>query len=577
MKNILKLTLYVLVCLTIFFFSCKKPEVSCEGCRDSNKLPIAIAGPDQVITLPSDSVSLDGSASNDSDGTISEWLWKKISGPASFSIMNAASSKTTVRDLDTGVYRFELKVTDKGNLSATDTVQITVTDPGRPNRPPVANAGADTVIILPANTINLDGSRSIDPDSNISSYLWTKISGPSTFSIGNANSVQTQVTDLVQGVYLFELKVTDNEALFSKDTMQLAITSQPPPPAISCLPTNRPIINLGLTLLGNIPATGGGKAMVSADNKIFFAGGSNGGITLSKVEIFNLNTQTWSTAELSLPRTEISAVACANKVFFAGGTSSSGPSSRVDIYDIATQSWTTAELNEARIRIATATIGNKVFFAGGCSNTPFEWSGVSNKIDIYDLSTNTWSVKILSETKIGFTATTAESKIYFAGGWTPFASSSTSSIIDIYDNVTGTWSASTLNVAKGFHSGIFKNGKIYWGGGTIYVDEPWTGQNVFTCQVEILEMNNQATIFANLSTPVAGFFWNGAFETDNKIGFLNYDNATSMYYVDIYNITTNIWSLGVFPANLAEGVSRIISANNNIYLIAGGYIWKIEL
>jgi K319L-like, PKD domain len=62
--------------------SCKK-EISCEGCKENNKLPTAIAGPDQVITLPTDSISLDGSASNDPDGMISEWLWSKIAGPAS--------------------------------------------------------------------------------------------------------------------------------------------------------------------------------------------------------------------------------------------------------------------------------------------------------------------------------------------------------------------------------------------------------------------------------------------------------------------------------------------------------------
>jgi hypothetical protein len=363
--------------------------------------------------------------------------------------------------------------------------------------------------------------------------------------------------------------------------MQVAITSQPPPPTISCPPTNRPNINLQLTLLGNIQNSLSGSAIVSADNKIFFAGGSNGGINFSRVDIFNLTTLTWSTAELSLPRTYISAVACASKVFFAGGFSSSGPSSRVDIYDIATQSWSTAELGEARIRIATATIGNKVFFAGGCSNTPFEWSGVSNKIDIYDLSTNTWSVKTLSETKIGFTATTAGSKIYFAGGWNlnPDVQYSTSANIDIYDDATGSWSTSTLNVPKGFHASIFKNGKIYWAGGGTYIDEPWVGSNVHTCQVEILDMNNQATTFTNLSSPWSYYFWYGAFEKDDKIGFLNYDNQnnndlTSPYYFDIYNTTTNTWSLGVY--NLVENITRFISANNNVYLIGARQIWKME-
>ena len=161
--------------------SCKK-EKSCEGCRENNKPPIAAAGPDQVITLPTDSVSLDGSASSDPDGTISVWLWKKISGPVSFSINNASVSKTIVRNLVKGVYQFELKVIDNGGLSAKDTMQVIVNVPSQPNRPPVANAGTDQTITLPTNTINLDESGSTDPDNNIINYTWTKIPGPSSFN-----------------------------------------------------------------------------------------------------------------------------------------------------------------------------------------------------------------------------------------------------------------------------------------------------------------------------------------------------------------------------------------------------------
>ena len=93
------------------------------------------------------------------------------------------------------------------------------------NHPPIANAGADQTITLPTNTINLDGSASTDPDNNITSYSWTKISGPSSFNIANASGSQTQVTNLVQGVYLFELKVTDAGGLFSKDTVQITVNT----------------------------------------------------------------------------------------------------------------------------------------------------------------------------------------------------------------------------------------------------------------------------------------------------------------------------------------------------------------
>src|SRR5215213_9882761 len=117
--------------------SCKK-EISCEGCNENNKPPIAIAGTDHVITLPTDSVSLNGSASSDADGKITEWLWTKISGPPSFNVIKPNDSITLVKNLATGTYQFELKVTDNGRLSAKDTVQITVNDPTQPNRPPVA-------------------------------------------------------------------------------------------------------------------------------------------------------------------------------------------------------------------------------------------------------------------------------------------------------------------------------------------------------------------------------------------------------------------------------------------------------
>ena len=107
----------LLLITILIFISCKK-EYSCEGCEEVNKPPISIAGPDQVITLPTDSVLLDGRNSSDPDGTISDWLWTKISGPASFNIDRPSDSMTVVKNLVAGIYQFELKVTDNDGLSA---------------------------------------------------------------------------------------------------------------------------------------------------------------------------------------------------------------------------------------------------------------------------------------------------------------------------------------------------------------------------------------------------------------------------------------------------------------------------
>jgi hypothetical protein len=97
------------------------------------------------------------------------------------------------------------------------------------NRAPVANAGRDTIITLPANSIALVGKDSYDPDygDKIISYKWTKISGPDTFAIGNENAPTSIVKDLVKGIYFFELSVTDNEGLVSKDTVGVRVIAGP--------------------------------------------------------------------------------------------------------------------------------------------------------------------------------------------------------------------------------------------------------------------------------------------------------------------------------------------------------------
>jgi hypothetical protein len=91
------------------------------------------------------------------------------------------------------------------------------------NRPPVANAGADQTVVLPLNSATLDGSASSDPDSNIVSYSWTQISGPSSGNILTKSAKKTQVNGLVKGSYRFELKISDVTGLSAKDTSLVTV------------------------------------------------------------------------------------------------------------------------------------------------------------------------------------------------------------------------------------------------------------------------------------------------------------------------------------------------------------------
>ncbi len=184
-------------------------------------LPTAHAGNDQTITLPTSTVTLSGSGT-DPDGSISAYSWTKISGPASGTITNAASASTTVTSLAQGVYKFQLKVTDNKAATGLDTVQITVN--AAANIAPTAHAGNDQTITLPTSSVTLSGSGT-DPDGTISAYSWTKVSGPASGTITNAASASTTVTSLAQGVYKFQLKVTDNKAATGLDTVQITVNA----------------------------------------------------------------------------------------------------------------------------------------------------------------------------------------------------------------------------------------------------------------------------------------------------------------------------------------------------------------
>ena len=201
----------------------------------ANQLPVVNAGADQTITLPKDSTTLSGSAT-DADGTIASYSWSQISGPAQSTISTSTSATTLVKGLAEGSYQFELKATDNGGAVAKDTVIIVVK--AAANQLPVVNAGADQTITLPTNSVTLNGSAT-DKDGSVVSYSWTKLSGPSTFTIASPTKASTSVTGLVQGVYVFRLTVADNKGATSSDDIQVTVNGAVSKPNIA------PVANAG--------------------------------------------------------------------------------------------------------------------------------------------------------------------------------------------------------------------------------------------------------------------------------------------------------------------------------------------
>lgn len=354
--------------------------------------------------------------------------------------------------------------------------------------------------------------------------------------------------------------------------------SNPPPPSATNDNTcgeNHPVINAQLIPVGNLSQDRAGVSVASAGNKILFAGGlTASGSNSSRVDIYDLATQTWSKAELSEARYDVSAIGTGNRIFFAGGEIGDGtsPVSTVDIYDVSANQWSASSLSIAGSGMAPAVAGNKVLFAGGYEGSGGSWKRTT-AVDIYDLTTNTWSAASLSTVRRGSLAVaTVNNKVYFSGGesWpaNPVPGSwFAAKTIDIYNNATNTWSASSLAEGRIGHAGIAVGDKIFWAGGH-------TGSfpTIPSCSVEIHNINTGNVTIQKLSHPGS----RTAVIKNNQIIFYS---GTDKF--DVFDMATGKWSIGVLAVALKY--ASIISVNNTIYLAGGQLngvvsdkVWKLE-
>ncbi|KFV57904.1 Dyslexia-associated protein KIAA0319, partial [Gavia stellata] len=193
---------------------------------ENNSPPVAVAGPDKELTFPVESTTLDGSKSQDDQGIVF-YHWENISGPSSLQMENGDKAIATVTGLQVGTYRFRLTVKDQQGLSSASVLSITVKEES--NSPPRAHAGGKHVLVLPNNSVTLDGSRSAD-DQGIVSYLWIRDGqSPAAGDViyGSDHEAVLQLTNLVEGTYTFHLKVTDAKGDSDIDSATVEVRPDP--------------------------------------------------------------------------------------------------------------------------------------------------------------------------------------------------------------------------------------------------------------------------------------------------------------------------------------------------------------
>ncbi len=186
--------------------------------------------PLQSTTGTQSSIFLNALGSYDPDGTVIKYDWLQVSGPSKSIIPLRNEASVTATNMVQGTYVFRLTVWDnKYQPSSTDIVIINGS-PQPINKLPFTNAGKDSVITLPMDSLQLDGSASYDEDGNIIKYQWTFVSGPVTPVLSTPVAVKTVAGRLVQGTYYFKLTTWDNKYEPSQDMVMIKVNPPLPPP-----------------------------------------------------------------------------------------------------------------------------------------------------------------------------------------------------------------------------------------------------------------------------------------------------------------------------------------------------------
>ena len=179
----------------------------------NNVAPVVNAGSD-ITADEGEEITFAGSFTDAGSGDLHTYSWNF--GDASAPVTNSLSPAHTYAD--NGVYTVTVRVTDDDGDFDEDTIQVTVD-----NVAPVVDAGSD-ITSDEGEEVSFAGSFTDAGSGDLHTYSWD-------FGDGSAhvtNSLSPTHTYVDNGVYTVTLRVTDDDAEFTEDTIEATVNNLAP-------------------------------------------------------------------------------------------------------------------------------------------------------------------------------------------------------------------------------------------------------------------------------------------------------------------------------------------------------------
>ncbi len=239
-----------------------------------------------------------------------------------------------------------------------------------------------------------------------------------------------------------------------------------------------------------------------------------------------------------------------NKIYVFGGVNQFGTYlSTVEVYDPSTDTWTIKSNMTSSKALAAATVGSKIYLIGGVD---------IKTVEEYDPALNTYTTKASMLTQRVPFLTVINNKIYAVGGYNSITGSLNTN--EEYNPSTNIWTSKTGMITWRNSTPVSTvNNKLYATGGEYSQNSPYALNQEYDPSTNTWASKKSMPTARRSPASVA---------YNNKVYVIGGSNTSTLATIEMYDPSTDTWTVKT-PMSMAREAVGVALVNNKIYVIGG--------